>query len=316
MFDLDEVLGRAQLKERIDELEAENDRLRERYEAESDRRAKAATARQEAEEQLNRLEDRIAQLEGELERTNGEDDGASVHVRRREQLRGARLDEVLDRLESFQTGPEGALTAVVEDGLADLDPRIERDLAETLGRERIALVDDAAPCVICLDDAGLVSVALEPPILPDREPAWNDRLTLDREWFQPTDRHALALVRTDLFAVGVYDGDERLEVHGFESEVKGSHSKGGFSQARFERIRDEQIDDHLERATAALEERVAGEVDRLYLAGQRGVVDTLAEETSIDPAPAATAAVDATGNPESALEDAYRSFWTTELQVL
>ncbi|SDQ25433.1 Vms1/Ankzf1 family peptidyl-tRNA hydrolase [Natronobacterium texcoconense] len=316
MLDLDELLGRASLKDRIDELEAENDRLREQYEAESDRRAAAATARQEAEETVNRLEDRIAQLEGELERIDEDADGPTVDVRSREQLRGARLEEVLDRLESVRTESEGALTAVVEDGVSDLDARIERDLTEALGHERIALVDDAAPCVLCVDDAGIVSVALDPPAFPGSESAWNDRFTLDREWFQPIGSHALALVRTDLFAVGIYDGDERLEFHGFESDVKGSHSKGGFSQARFERIRDEQIDDHLEQATETLEERVAGEVDRLYLTGQRGVVDTLAEETTVEPTPAATAAVDATGKPEPALEDAYRSFWTTELQVL
>ncbi len=67
MFDVDELLGRASLRERIDELEDENERLRKRYEAESDRRAEATTARQDAEERINRLEDRIAQLEGELD---------------------------------------------------------------------------------------------------------------------------------------------------------------------------------------------------------------------------------------------------------
>ncbi|SFB68782.1 hypothetical protein SAMN05444422_101182 [Halobiforma haloterrestris] len=320
MLDLDELLGRASLKERIDELEAENERLQAQYEAESDRRAEAATARQEAEQRVNRLEDRIAQLEGELERLESDGDGSGLEVRRRERLRGARLAEVLDRLGSLRTASEGALTAVVGSpdgpGVEDLGA-IDGDLEDVLGRERLALVDDAAPCLLCVDDAGLVSVTLDPPVLPDREPVWDDRFDLEREWFRPTGRHALALVRTDLFAVGIYEDEERLETHGFESDVKGSHSKGGFSQARFERIRDEQIDDHLERCREALRERVGdGAVDRLYLAGQRGVVETLAEETTVDPAPAATAAVDATGDPEAALEDAYRSFWTTELRVL
>ncbi|WP_265110123.1 Vms1/Ankzf1 family peptidyl-tRNA hydrolase [Halosolutus halophilus] len=306
---LDELLGRASLKERIDDLEEENERLRERYEAESERRADAATARQEAEGEVNRLEDRIAQLEGELDRVEEADSGPTV--RRREQLRGARLAEVLDRLASVRTGPEGALTAPV----GEAGPDAARDDLEDVLGDRVALVDDAAPCLCCVDDAGLVSVTLDPPIRLDRDPTWADRFAIEREWFLPTGRYALALARTDLFAVGVYEADERVDYRGFESDVKGSHSKGGFSQARFERIRDEQIDAHLDRCREALTTAVEdADTDRLYLVGQRGVVETLAEEAALDPD--ATAAVDATGTPKSALSDAHRSFWTTELRVL
>ncbi|MFC4543964.1 Vms1/Ankzf1 family peptidyl-tRNA hydrolase [Halosolutus amylolyticus] len=306
---LDELLGRASLKERIDDLEEENERLRKRYEAESDRRADAATDRQEAEAEVNRLEDRIAQLEGELDRVEAADSGPTV--RRREHLRGPRLAEVLDRLASVRTGPEGALTAAI----GEAGPNTVRDDLEDVLGDRVALVDDAAPCLCCVDDAGLVSATLDPPVQPDRDPTWDDRFALEREWFLPTGRYAFALVRADLFAAGVYRGDDRVDYRGFESDVKGSHSKGGFSQARFERIRDEQIDAHLDRCREALTATVedAG-TDRLYLVGQRGVVETLAAEAALDPD--ATAAVDATGDPESALSDAHRSFWTTELRVL
>jgi len=308
---LDELLGRASLKQRIDELEAETERLRKRYEAEAERRAEAATARQEVEERNNRLEDRIAQLEGELERI--ENDETGLDIRRHEQLRGARLEEVLDRLASVRTGPEGALTVGVDDEVPDA---VRDDLESVLG-EQLALVADAAPCLCCVDDAGLLAVTLEPPIPSDVDAAWSDRFELEREWFLPTGRHAVALVRTDLFACGVYDGDERIDYRGFESDVKGSHSKGGFSQARFERIRDDQIDAHLERCHEALSAYEAGgerAETPLVLVGQRGIVDTLVDESGLEPT--ATAAVDATGDPEPALADAVRSFWTTELRVL
>ncbi|MGQ3412017.1 Vms1/Ankzf1 family peptidyl-tRNA hydrolase [Natrinema sp. LN54] len=308
----DELLGRASLKDRIDELEDENERLRKRYEAESERRADAATARQDAEERINRLEDRIAQLEGELERV--EEDETGLAVRRREQLRGARLESVIDRLTTFRTGPEGALTVGVDDEGVSESARAE--LEPALG-DRVALVDDAAPCLCCVDDAGLLTVTLEPPVVPDRDVTWSDRFALEREWFLPTGRHAIALVRTDLFALGVYEGADRVDYRGFESDVKGSHSKGGFSQARFERIRDGQIDDHLERCREALAGyEPGGEAadTPLSLVGQRGIVDALVEESALEPT--ATAAVDATGDPKPALEDAVRSFWTTELRVL
>ena len=308
---LDELLGRASLKQRIDELEAETERLRKRYEAETERRAEAATARQEVEKRNNRLEDRIAQLEGELDRVD--DDEPGLDVRRCEQLRGARLEAVLDRLVSFRTGPEGALTAGIDDGVSDA---VRNDLGDVLG-ERLALIDEAAPCLCCVDDAGLLAVTLAPPITPDVDATWRDRFELEREWFLPTGRHAVALVRTDLFALGVYEDDERTDYRGFQSEVKGSHSKGGFSQARFERIRDGQIDDHLERCREALAAYEAGGEHAetpLVLVGQRGIVDALVEESGLEPT--ATAAVDATGDPEPALADAVRSFWTTELRVL
>ncbi|WP_254522595.1 Vms1/Ankzf1 family peptidyl-tRNA hydrolase [Natrinema caseinilyticum] len=309
---LDELLGRASLKERIDDLEDENERLRKRYEAESDRRAEATTARQDAEERLNRLQDRIAQLEGELDRVNERDAGLDVH--RRTQLRGDRLEEVLDRLASFRTGPEGALTVGVrDDGLSE---PVRTQLADVLG-ERVALVDDAAPCLCCIDDAGLIALTVEPPVDTELAATWDDRFALEREWFLPTGRHALALVRTDLFALGVFEDDERVDYQGFESDVKGNHSKGGFSQARFERIRDEQVDDHLERCRAALAAYERGGERTgvpLYLVGQRGVVEALVAESRLEPA--ATAAVDATGAPKRALEDAVRSFWTTEVRML
>ncbi|SDK03760.1 Vms1/Ankzf1 family peptidyl-tRNA hydrolase [Natronorubrum texcoconense] len=315
---LDELLGRASLKDRIDELEEENERLQSRYEAESERRADAATARQDAEEQVNRLEDRIAQLEGELEQVD--DDGDSLAVRRRERLRGSRLADVVDRLTSVRTGPEGALTAVLgaDDTVDDLQDEFDLDLQDVLG-DRTGLVDEAVPCLLCVDDAGLVAVTLEPPVdladvtfgNGDSRVTWADRFALEEAWLLPTGRYALALVRTDLFALGVYEGDERVDYRGFESDVKGSHSKGGFSQARFERIRDDQIDDHLERCTEALADY---DVERLFVVGQRGVVDTLVEESGLDVA--GTAAVDATGDPKPALEDAHRSFWTTDLRVL
>ncbi|WP_222919774.1 Vms1/Ankzf1 family peptidyl-tRNA hydrolase [Natrinema sp. SYSU A 869] len=309
---LDELLGRASLKNRIDELEDENERLRKRYEAESERRAEAATARQDAEERINRLEDRIAQLEGELERADEEETGLTV--RHRDQLRGTRLEAVFDRLASFRTDPEGALTVSVDDD--GITESVRAELEPVLG-DQIALVEDGAPCLCCIDDAGLLAVTLEPPAVPTLDVTWRDRFALDREWFLPTGRHAVALVRTDLFALGIYEGDERVDYRGFESDVKGSHSKGGFSQARFERIRDGQIDDHLERcrdALAAYEPDGEAADTPLYLVGQRGIVETLVTESGLEPT--ATAAVDATGDPEPALEDAVHSFWMTELRVL
>jgi peptide subunit release factor 1 (eRF1) len=293
---LDSLLGRAELKERIAALEEERDSVQAQLDAERERRKDAVSDRQTAEERVNRLEDKIAELEGRLDTEESDTDLA---FRRQASLRGERLETVLDRLRSVETGPEGALTAVVEDDRPDA-------VTEQFG-EHAALLDRAAPCVVYTDDAGLVSAALRPPLLPDPFVEWADSFTVTEEWFRPTGEHTVALVRSDVFALGAYDGDDRQAVEGFTTDVKSDHSKGGFSQSRFERLRDEQIEEHLEDCRAAIADR---EHDRLIVLGQRPLVAEFADEA------VATAAVDATGKPEAALEQAVRDFWTTRLYAL
>jgi peptide subunit release factor 1 (eRF1) len=296
---LDELLGRAELKERIAELETEVDHLEARYEAESDRRADAVRARQEAEERVNRLEDRIADLEGRLE--TADDDGLDVPFRGRETLSGARLREVLSRLRSFDTDPEGALTAFVGDdrGLPDV-------VSEAVG-DRAPLVRRAAPCLVCADDAGLVAITLSPPCPPAPFVDWHDGFDLDDAWFLPRTGDALALVRSDLFVVGRFDGDTWAVVETIESDVKSAHSKGGFSQGRFERRRDAQVDEHLETAREALD---SVDHDRLLVAGERTVLGRFEDRADH------LARVDASGDPDEAFDATVDDFFATRLSLL
>ena len=296
---LDDLLGRTELRERIEELEHEVSSLEDRLAAAEKRRKTAVTEKQDAERRANRLEDKITQLEDQVERLQL--DETTVSVRRETTLSGERLDEVLSRLRSFRTGPEGALSAFVPDG-----HDLSREVREAFG-DRSALVSRAAPCLALTDDAGVVSVCLRPPVAPEPFVEWDETFHLDREWLQPRGRYTLALVRSDLFAMGPYEGDQQTGFHGFDSELKSQHSKGGFSQARFERLRDEQIDDHLERCRAALDERQA---ERLFVVGERSVLGEFMDVADT------TAGVDATGDPEKALQSAWADFWTVQLRVI
>lgn len=291
---LDELLGRAALKERIEELEEELHHAERRAAAEDERRAEAARARQEAEERVNRLEDRITELEDRIERQSGDD--PDLEYRRREAARGKRTETILDRLGSVRTDAEGALTAAVSGTVPD-------EVRDALG-DHASLVSRAAPCVAVADDAGLVSAALVPPIQPDDFTRWSDRLELDREWFLPSGEFVFALVRSDLFACGRYEGAERVDFSGFESDVKGNHSKGGFSQGRFERRRDAQIAEHVERARDELAEYDA---PRVIVVGERTVLGEFEEVATH------TATADSTGDPADALADAFGEFWTTSV---
>ena len=294
---LDRLLGRASLKERVSELEDERESLRAQLEAEQERRADAVSDRQDAQERVNRLEDKIEQLEDALDRRDDADDG--IEFRGVEELRGPRVDAVLNRLESVETDPEEIMTAMVDDATSEA-------VRDAFG-ERAPLVARAAPCLAVTDDAGVVSAALDVPVAPEPFAMWSDGIELDREWFRPTGRYAVALVRADLFALGEYDGRERRSVSGFRSGVKSDHSKGGFSQGRFERLRDEQIDEHLGKCRERIAER---EADRLYLLGDAAAIDRL------DVDAAATDAVGATGDPEDALADAVREFFSVRLYRL
>lgn len=295
---LDRLLGREELKARIEELEEENRHLRRQRDAESERRADAVTDRQAAEERINRLEDKLAGLEGNA--TPDPDGDPRPVPRRREALRGDRLDAVLSRLESVRTDREGALTAMV-----GTDGELPDAAADAAG-DRAGLVDRAAPCLYCADDAGVASAALAPPLPPEPFAEWGDRFRIDRSWFEPRGEYALALVRADTFALGRYEERERVAVEGFESDVKSDHSKGGFSQGRFERLRDEQIADHVERCHEAL----AGVDGPLYVVGERTLLAAFADRATV------TRPVDATGAPADALADAAREFWTTRLVAI
>jgi len=296
---LDDLLGRTKLKERIETLEEEKEHLERQLEAEQDRRADAVTDRQEAQRQVNRLEDRVTELGDRVERLQSED--VEVAFRCERSVRGSRLDELLGRLESVETGPEGLLNAYVPDG-HDLPEAVREGFGDRTG-----LVSRAAPCLAVTDDAGLVGVCLSVPVPPEPFVGWGDSARLDRSWFQPRESYTLALVRSDLFAMGAYDGRERTAFHGFDSDLTSQHSKGGFSQARFERLRDEEIDDHIERCRAALEERAA---DPLYVVGERSVIWEVSDLATV------TEPVDATGDPEAALDDAFEEFWTVRVSAV
>ena len=170
------------------------------------------------------------------------------------------------------------------------------------------LVRGVAPTIYYTDDAGLISVALRPPLLPEAFVDWNDSFRVDEAWFRPTGTLVFGVVRADVFAVGVYEGTERLDYAGFESNVKSDHSKGGFSQDRFERIRNEQIDDHLDEARERLTDKIdAVDPDRVILTGEQSIL------TQLDDLADHTASTDAGGKPEAALDHAFSDFWTTRL---
>lgn len=298
---LDKLLGRAELKERIEELSEEKRHLQRRVEAEEQRRADAVADKQRAEERVNHLEDRIEQLEDRIEReTSGQKAAPSFQTRT--ELSLERSAALYRRLDTINTDTEGALTAAVSD-----PDSIPESVSNQLG-DRTALVRRAAPALVVIDEIGLVAAAIDLPIMPESFDSWADSFRLQRSWFRPTSRFAFALVRSDTFALGVYEADERVSLSAFESDVKSQHSKGGFSQDRFERRRDGQIADHLDQAREAIQ--TVTDVDRIILVGERTVLSELRDLADT------TDVADASGDPEAALDRAFRDFWAIRVRGL
>ncbi|MFB6168225.1 MAG: Vms1/Ankzf1 family peptidyl-tRNA hydrolase [Haloferacaceae archaeon] len=293
---IDDLLGRTELKERIEELREERDSYEAQLAAERERRAEASSARQDAEERVNRLEDRVTELEDRVERAEGVDEDRGFA--RVDRLGPSEREAVLGRLRSVESAPETLLTAmVVEPG----------DVVRDAFGDRAPLVARAAPCLALTDDHGVVRAALDPPFPPEPFVTWGERFRLDASWFEPPARHAVALVRADRFALGVYEGDERVDLTALTADVEENHSKGGFSQSRYERRRDEQIAAHHDRAREAL----ADVECPLVLTGDRASLDALSDVDA-----AATRTVDASGDPEDALAAARRDALSTGLYVL
>lgn len=293
---LDELLGRSELKTEIEGLERELEDCEAQLAAEQERRREAVRDRQDAETRINQLEDRIAGLEGELEELRGGE--REIRFQSVRNLSVEQTRRVIERLSTVTTEAERCLTAGVRDD-------VPSDAADLLD-DRAGLLARAAPCVFCADDARVIRAILTPPRMPEPFLSWDSGFSLDREWFLPTGRFTFALVRADLFAMGEYQGTEQRDSSGFSSDVMGRHSKGGFSQARFERRREEQIAEHRDRVESTLGARGA---DPLILVGDRRVIGDL------DLEPTVTGAVDASGNPEAALSEAFDSFWRTRLYI-
>lgn len=291
---LDELLGRAALRDEISAREEDIERLEAQLAAEEERRKEAVRDRQAADERINRLEDRIADLEGQVDNLQAGE--WAPRFRGRMEVSMNRMTTVLDRVRSFEYGAEEAYTAMVTETMPDT-------IREVFGDHSV-LIDRAKPCLVLTDSHGLLSVALSPPVPPSPFESWDDSFALDESWFLPRDAFAFALVRSDVFAYAEYEEQTQVYHTSFESDIRQNHSKGGFSQGRFERRRDEQIDSHLGDAAAVIADR---DPDDLIVVGERTVIDAFEDDAMV------LEAVDATGSPDDALASAFDSFWSTTL---
>jgi len=240
---IDRLLGRAGLKERIEELEEEKRHLERRAEAEEQRRSDAVADRQRAEERVNELEHRIESLEERLDRTEGAEESVEFRRQRSSRSTTGRCTRAFPRRRERR--PRRASHR--------LRSGRRRGTVERRGvvRRPTRLVRRAAPAVVIADDTGAVSAALTPRSSRHRSTGGaTGSDSTSRGSARPDDSPSRSSGRTpsrSVFTRATSGSRSRGS-----PDVKEAHSKGGFSQGRFERRREGQIDEHLKKATAAL----------------------------------------------------------------
>lgn len=317
---LDELLGKKELKERIEDLEDEVESLENKLEAENERRKEAVREKQEAQRDINKMESKIHELEDRVQKAEKGRGKRRPEFRKVDEMSPGKTREALELLESMSGKEESFTTAKIEP---------EGDVPEIVEGESLALlrkIDSETGLVVFTEDTGIVSGCLVPPVPvsmnvdlgEDGKRVVNDqRFVIDRRLFEPAGRYGVAVLRSDAFAGGIYEGEERVNSRFVSSSVRSKHSKGGWSQKRFERIRDEQIQNHLNASAEALEE-LLGESGRnlkfLGVAGEKRYLDDFAREIEFD-GETVTRSIDTHGKEEELMRSGFDNFWSSRLYV-
>ena len=264
-----------ELKDRIKELEASIEEKEERIEklenmleAEKERRKKSAREKQEAEEELNRLKDRLRNLENQEKERSEE----SAEMPEMKPIRFERTVSMLEKLDSLESKEKDLISVYSPSRVEDLDDL--RGLKNSISKEQFSKIEGLKSFAAFLDqDTG--NTVLE------SRPFFDSRFEAE-EFFDM--RELLEFIRSEKTWALVSAGNTRIfreengefeEVEAIKSRVDREHSKGGFSQGRFERKREEQIETHIDQVKEKLQEF---EDNDLYLLGTEKMSEELPGE--------------------------------------
>lgn len=306
---IDDLLGKTELKERIEELEDEIDELEDDLERAERKRKNAVTEKQESDRRVNELESKVEELRDRLERAESDEEEYEFRLART--VRDDDLAQVLDLLETARSGSEALTTVHVAP-----DDRVPGEF-NTETTALLRRVESKTGMVAFGDDTGVVRAALVPPMAVEETRVEHaGRFVFDRSLFELSETHAVAVVRSDEYAGGVYSDGERVGFSSRSTEVKSKHSKGGYSQGRFERARDEEVKKHVRESVEEFESTVGGrDPERVFVAGESRVADRFVDELSLR-VPVSKRTTDATGSGEDLLRGGYETVRSGRLYVV
>lgn len=279
---VDKILGKDELKDRIevlqqrvDELQEEKENLKKRYEKDRERTKEAVSEKQELHERINKKEDKIQSLKDKL-RKRDMVDKASGGATDNEGLDRSSLESILAKLESIESGDEDLFTVYLpSDGsVGGLGGRGNIRSELTLNKLKKLKNTDSRTGKILFHSPDIIDFFLLPP-LPVEEEEWSksDGFLLEPLKEQLDKRLGFIFLSAGGSGVAVFDdGIDKTDVIG--SEIKNKHKKGGFSQDRFSEQRENELKSHVEEVQNRAYE-IFEDIDVLVVSGSEEMIGQL-----------------------------------------
>lgn len=254
-----------QLRQEIEGLRDEKQSLEKRFEAEKERRSKLARQKQEAEEELNRLRDRLRSLESQDKEEEQDDE-----TRDFEPADFSRVYRMLEKLDSLESPEEDLVTVFSPGKLSEVDDM--KGLRNSVDQKQLRLVRQNESFTAFLEPDFLELILKTRPFF---EPGWSlgDRFELSPLLEFIESEKTWVLVSAGETKIYREQAGEVREIGQVKTRVDSKHSSGGYSQTRFERKREEQVQEHLDQVSEALEER-----ENIYLLGEKSLCKELPGE--------------------------------------
>lgn len=257
-----------ELEERISKLEDEKKSWKKRFESEKGRRKELSREKQEAEEELNRLRDKLRSSGSEEKESETQENQKNNF----KPISFGKAYNILQKLDSLESNEKDLVTVYSPEDLDDLEDL--RGLKNSISAEQFSELQDLESFVAFLDqDTGNTVLKMS---------AFFDSKFVLEEFFDIAD--LLDFFKSEKYWVLVSAGETKIfreeageieEVESVKSRVDREHSKGGFSQGRFERKRDEQIEGHVKQVKEVLEDF---DEDRVFLLGEEKLCEDLSGE--------------------------------------
>lgn len=257
-----------ELEQKISELKEGKNSWKNRFKSEKERRKKLSRKKQEAEEELNKVKDKLRNKEsGDQKLEEQVSDNLEF-----EEITLVKATSLLEKLDSLESNDRDLVTVYSPEGIDELEDI--RGLKNSITSGQFSKIRDLEGFVAFLDeDIGNTVLKMSP--------FFNSNFVLE-EFFDIAD--LLDFFHSEKYWVIVSAGETKVfreengdyeEVESVKSRVDRDHSKGGFSQGRFERKREEQIDDHLKQVEEVLDRF---DEDSLYLLGEKSLCKDLPGE--------------------------------------
>ena len=267
----DKLLGKKELGEHIQTLEAQIEQLRSENRSTSARllsrdetTRKAISQKQDVEEELNSAKKKIETLEHKIS-VLSKDASQDVTFRNISSIPIQSMANYICQIGSLQALDNSLVTAYLQPGQSLADLENGRELPESPGHETMGLVDkieSPTGVAVFYDTLGMVREAVA-PFLPLDVSFWQMDARFDvvplQELMDRKVNICVLLAHAGESFIGITDTPGTFtDYHIVRSSVKGKHTKGGWSQRRFERLRDEDIQHHVKKVKDAFVKMVDG----------------------------------------------------------